>query len=124
VELDAATKVVVTLSGDSPPDMDLTFANSQGEAIDLSAAVGSEESVDLGCLDPGEYFAVVDIYDSDAGLGGGYSLSFDLDETACQMADPLSCEGHCGGEAPGGCFCDDLCTTTGDCCDDYEAQCL
>jgi hypothetical protein len=124
VELDAATKVVVTLSGDSPPDMDLTFANSQGEAIDLSAAVGSEESVDLGCLDPGEYFAVVDIYDSDAGIGGGYSLSFDLDETACQMADPLSCEGHCGGEAPGGCFCDDLCTTTGDCCDDYEAQCL
>jgi hypothetical protein len=124
VELAATAQVTVTLSGDSPPDMDLTFANADGESIDLSAAVGSEESVDLGCLDAGEYFAVVEIYDADAGLGGGYSLSFTIDEAACEMADPLSCEGNCGSEAPGGCFCDDLCTQTSDCCDDYELQCL
>jgi hypothetical protein len=124
IELSATTQVIVSLSGDSPPDMDLEFADSAGDGIDWSGSVGSEESVDLGCLDPGEYFAVVDLYDSEAGVGGGYTLSFSLDEAACEMADPLSCEGHCGGEAPGGCFCDDVCTTTMDCCDDYEAQCL
>ena len=123
VELSVATQVVVTLSGDTPPDMDLTFANSMGESIDISAAVGSDETVDLGCLDPGEYFAVVNIYDADLGVGGGYTLSFDLDTAACEMEDPNSCEGHCGGEAPGGCFCDDLCSSSGDCCDDFETWC-
>lgn len=123
LELAAKTQVTVTLSGDSPPDMDLTFANSLGQSVDISAAVGSDETVDLGCLDPGEYFAVVDIYDADAGVGGGYTLSFTLDEAACEMEDPLSCEGHCGGGAPGGCYCDDLCTATGDCCADFESWC-
>jgi hypothetical protein len=34
-----------------------------------------------------------------------------------------TCEGHCGSSADG-CWCDDLCTSYGDCCDDYQAECL
>ena len=35
-------------------------------------------------------------------------------------ADPNSCEdnGSCGGQAPGGCYCDNLCEGYGDCCPD------
>jgi hypothetical protein len=29
----------------------------------------------------------------------------------------------CGGQAPGGCYCDDYCHTAGDCCDDKVAAC-
>lgn len=35
----------------------------------------------------------------------------------------FSCSKHCGGAAPGGCYCDHLCTGYGDCCDDYTAAC-
>lgn len=36
---------------------------------------------------------------------------------------PDTCEGSCGGKSDGACWCDDLCSNYGDCCDDYEAQC-
>ena len=35
-----------------------------------------------------------------------------------------SCEGFCGGQAPAGCFCDDLCTFYDDCCPDAVELCL
>ena len=34
-----------------------------------------------------------------------------------------SCEGHCGGGAPTGCYCDDKCQNYGDCCGDKAAFC-
>ena len=34
-----------------------------------------------------------------------------------------SCEGYCGGQSPAGCYCDDLCSQYGDCCDDYVEIC-
>ena len=37
--------------------------------------------------------------------------------------DPDSCEGRCGDEAPGGCWCDDECSLLGDCCADRTAVC-
>ena len=37
--------------------------------------------------------------------------------------DPNSCEGSCGEQAAGGCWCDDLCSVYGDCCDDVEVAC-
>jgi len=37
--------------------------------------------------------------------------------------DPNSCIGHCGDQAPGGCWCDDLCVMLGDCCDDACTAC-
>lgn len=36
----------------------------------------------------------------------------------------LSCAGLCGSSAEGGCFCDDTCHNFGDCCDDYDIQCV
>ncbi len=40
-----------------------------------------------------------------------------------QMKNDFSCVGYCGGQAPGGCYCDDLCAQYGDCCTDYAAVC-
>jgi subtilisin family serine protease len=37
--------------------------------------------------------------------------------------DPNSCEGFCGGQAPGGCFCDAACKRLGDCCADKRRVC-
>jgi aqualysin 1 len=37
--------------------------------------------------------------------------------------DPNSCEGFCGGQAPGGCFCDSACKRLGDCCQDKRQIC-
>ncbi|MDA8021115.1 MAG: trypsin-like peptidase domain-containing protein [Thermoanaerobaculia bacterium] len=34
-----------------------------------------------------------------------------------------SCQGRCGGQAPGGCWCDDQCTGFGDCCSDFNQVC-
>ncbi|MEM9459124.1 MAG: trypsin-like serine protease [Myxococcota bacterium] len=36
---------------------------------------------------------------------------------------PLSCESNCGGQAPGGCWCDAQCTGFGDCCGDFANAC-
>ncbi|HVJ88714.1 MAG TPA: hypothetical protein VM580_02855 [Labilithrix sp.] len=39
------------------------------------------------------------------------------------IASTVSCESHCGGQAPGGCFCDAYCVEAGDCCTDYTSVC-
>ena len=36
---------------------------------------------------------------------------------------PLTCQGHCGKQAPSGCWCDPFCKTKGDCCPDFGAAC-
>lgn len=41
----------------------------------------------------------------------------------CGLGDPNSCEGFCGRQAPGGCFCDKQCKRFGDCCDDKVELC-
>lgn len=38
--------------------------------------------------------------------------------------DFATCQNSCGGQAPGGCFCDDVCVTFGDCCGDHADICL
>ncbi len=35
-----------------------------------------------------------------------------------------SCAGSCGGQAAAGCWCDDGCSSYGDCCTDYAAFCV
>ena len=37
--------------------------------------------------------------------------------------EATACEGFCGAQSPTGCFCDSLCTTTGDCCEDACDTC-
>jgi secreted trypsin-like serine protease len=53
--------------------------------------------------------------DEDGGAGDG--------DTSDGGADPKSCEGWCGEQAPGGCWCDDTCASDGDCCADVAAVC-
>jgi hypothetical protein len=38
-------------------------------------------------------------------------------------SDPFSCDGYCGGQAPGECWCDEACGSFGDCCDDVCDEC-
>jgi hypothetical protein len=42
---------------------------------------------------------------------------------AALEAGAASCVGHCGEQAPSGCFCDEDCHENGDCCADAEAAC-
>lgn len=43
---------------------------------------------------------------------------------SAQSDDPNSCEGYCGGQAPGGCYCDPQCCDFGDCCFDMQTVCF
>jgi hypothetical protein len=47
----------------------------------------------------------------------------DADGVCVEVVDANSCEGHCGGQADAGCYCDDACAFWGDCCDDKVAVC-
>jgi hypothetical protein len=42
--------------------------------------------------------------------------------TDCAVPDD-SCVGHCGDQAPSGCYCDAECVDNDDCCDDFAAVC-
>lgn len=44
-------------------------------------------------------------------------------DSSSESPDPLSCDGNCGQQAPGGCFCDDACVLQGDCCADVDVEC-
>ncbi|MFH1531061.1 MAG: trypsin-like serine protease [Pseudomonadota bacterium] len=72
-----------------------------------------ESVVGTGCmLDPGLCNC------SEACLEDG-----SCDDSTCEGELEGSCEGFCGGQAPEGCWCDDLCADYGDCCDDIAIQC-
>ena len=52
---------------------------------------------------------------------GGRDGTDELGEN--DRAEANSCVGMCGGQAPGGCWCDDQCAHNGDCCIDVEETC-
>jgi hypothetical protein len=64
-----------------------------------------------------------------AAIGGTCGFDEEGDLTCLGVPEPVySCEGNCGGAAldPDGnpvCYCDDVCTDFGDCCDDYAEFC-
>jgi hypothetical protein len=73
------------------------------------------------------------MHEPDDGSAGAASSSEGDDESGGRAptgkADAVgSCEGdgtnHCGGQADGGCWCDDECEQVGDCCADYEDVCV
>jgi hypothetical protein len=41
-----------------------------------------------------------------------------------EQYEPNSCQGLCGGQAPGGCWCDSYCRTADDCCMDNDPVCV
>ena len=63
--------------------------------------------------------------------GGGSILASDkklstkhYSFSACLLLG-YGCEGNCGGYSySDDCYCDDACTTYGDCCDNYQAVCV
>jgi len=57
------------------------------------------------------------------GAGQKCSDPFGPTGASCGEADDSSCWERCGEEAPGGCWCDDLCVENGDCCDDITEAC-
>lgn len=82
----------------------------------------------FGCADPdfpgmyGRVSSFTDFIESNVGdLGGGGGGGGGGDEPP---ADANSCVDSCGGQAPGGCYCDDQCEQFGDCCSDFTAECL
>jgi hypothetical protein len=57
--------------------------------------------------------------DSDTTNRGKFKLP-----AGAKADDPIySCKGSCGDMAPGGCWCDELCTTFNDCCADVKTAC-
>jgi hypothetical protein len=49
--------------------------------------------------------------------------TFRLPEGGGKADTAYSCNGFCGGQAPGGCWCDDQCALYGDCCPDKATAC-
>jgi len=81
---------------------------------------------DTSLLD-GEMLAVLD---QAAGHLGDANVGGDDDDDAPGGDDGAgddgagSCDGACGSDQPqGACYCDAVCATNGDCCDDYQAKC-
>lgn len=75
----------VTVDGDSPPDIDLDLLNGDLTGIDSSAAAGSMEEVNSPCLEPGTYYAMVEIYQGGE-VPGNYEISVEFDTETCQGA--------------------------------------
>ncbi len=58
------------------------------------------------------------------GGGAGGAFGYDgLISTGGGGGGPNSCVGNCGGQAPGGCYCDTSCAFFGDCCPDKFQVC-
>lgn len=60
---------------------------------------------------------------------GGVCGSCDAGESCnaagtCEAVSGPTCAGSCGAQSPDGCYCDNLCTMYGDCCPDYQAECV
>lgn len=118
VSVTETAALTLTFSGDSPPDMDIRLTDSSGEQITSSQELGSDEEIAAGCLDPGDYFIVAEIYDDDAGQDGDYTLNFEFDTAACQSSN-VCCEesktGGCSSDVPvETCVCaeDNFCCTS------------
>jgi Bacterial pre-peptidase C-terminal domain len=123
LEVDAPSQVTVSLTGDVPPDIDLSLTTAAGVLLDASEGFMSSELVEPACLDPGTY--LVRVYSIDADPPGAYAL--ELQQQAC---DGGGGGGDCcvAGDGPG---CDDptieacVCGADPFCCDqEWDAMCV
>jgi agmatine deiminase len=59
-----------------------------------------------------------------AAIGGTYQGDgVSCGDVQCPLPPGQSCSGHCGQQAPSGCWCDELCCSYNDCCDDKHDVC-
>lgn len=98
--------------GDTPSAADSCAGNCGGESPGGNCFCDSTCSEYGDCC--GDYNSVCD-GSSDSGA------SDSGDEPDPPAAG--SCSGACGGQGSGDCYCDGECSTNGDCCSDYAAQC-
>ncbi len=61
-------------------------------------------------------------YDNDC-FAAGAGVSVQSTGACPEEPGADSCEGHCGSQSAGACWCDDACEGYGDCCEDYVEQC-
>ncbi len=59
----------------------------------------------------------------DDGIDNDCDGATDCGDSDCAEDPACSCEGSCGGSAPGGCYCDEDCIGYGDCCADVCDAC-
>lgn len=123
LEVDAPSQVTVSLTGDVPPDIDLSLTTAAGVLLDASEGLMSSELVEQACLDPGTY--LVRVYSIDAEPAGAYAL--ELQQQACGGGGG---GGDCcvAGDGPG---CDDptiqacVCALDSFCCEtEWDGVCV
>lgn len=97
---------------ESGSGIDITPCHTQGGDWGPSAACGGFP------LQPGRGDG-----DWATACGGAVSGPSEACGAPFEPGTDASCEGHCGGGSPSGCFCDSSCWAFGDCCDDYVTVC-
>lgn len=101
--------------GDTPAPADSCAGNCGGEAPGGNCFCDSTCAEYGDCC--GDYNAVCD-GSSDSGDSGDGDSGDEPDPPAAG-----SCSSACGGQGSGDCYCDAECSSNGDCCSDYAAQC-
>ncbi len=106
------TQLTIVVDGDSPPDIDLALLDAGLAGIDSSTLAGSAEEITSACLEPGKYYALVDIYQG-GDVPGNYNIDIDYDTDACTPS--VCCEtsgGGCADTTVESC----VCNIDADCC--------
>ena len=80
IEIAEEAEVTVTLSGDAPPDMDVSITDAAGVLIKQSIGLTSDEELTTTCLDPGTYYMRVFSVDNEQ---GSYTVSYSADPSTC-----------------------------------------
>lgn len=96
---------------DACPDLDGTGGVDVFDLLELLANWGECDGGAPGCA-------------GDINCSGGVDV-FDLLDLLAAWGDcpSFTCEGACGGETTGGCWCDEFCSEEGDCCEDFCEFC-
>ncbi len=123
-DTDAACSDGVDNDWDGYVDCD-DFDCSMNPDVDVCASAGPENNnaaCDDGTDNDGDGY--IDCDDFDCSLNAAVTVCSPDDPTGADSGGGgNSCVGHCGGQAPGGCWCDATCVTYGDCCADYGSAC-
>ena len=109
-----STILTIAVDGDSPPDIDLQLLRADLTAIDSSTLGGSNEEVESPCLEPGTYYAMVEIYQGGA-VAGNYSIDVQFDTQTC--AGAACCEASATPGCPGDSLTEEcVCALDSFCC--------